>query len=380
MTNRTNPLREPSLRGYRSLLGLFALALLAGCANEDLSSEPTDMESGAILGGSSVPAGVRKEVGLLSPSGCTATLFSSRHFLTAAHCVNYAGSVRGGSLSLETAPNLAVDRIFSLGTNQLGQHDLAVGRLVNTVSSSVAVPATIGTAAPSYFTIITTVGFGCTNRQSQVGIGVKRYLSYYRAGNNDVLCPGDSGGPSFLGQLTSGGDLVLVSSGYQEQHFPGGDDNDFFADPGLHRNEIFALSDGLENNGICYRVHAADKGWLPTACNGSFAGTMGESRTLYAFQIWSNRPGVQVCYSGYFSNIGWQSERCDSDMAGTLGQSDKGLQALKIRLAARPGSETLSYQGHVGGIGTMPSVGENQVIGQPGSGRQLQAFAVTMTP
>ena len=364
----------------KMLLCALGMLTVGACGDPDATS-PTETEdvSSPILGGSPVPAGIRREVGLVSTSSgsCTATMITPRHFLTAAHCINFQGSTRGGSLNLEAAANLPVDRIFSLGTNQLGQHDLAVGQLFNPVSSSVAIPATVGFSAPSYSTTITQVGFGCTNRQSGVGFGTKRFLTFTRGSNNDVVCPGDSGGPGFLGSLTSGGALVLVASGYQTVPF--GDDNDFFADPGLHRSEIFALTDALARDGICYRAHVGGLGWMPAVCNGAVAGTTGQSRDIQAVQIWSNRPGVSVCYNAHLAGTGWQGEVCDSTMAGTTGQN-RSMQAIQVRLASRSRGETLTYQAHVGGLGWMAPVGEGQTAGTTGQSRGLQALTLTMTP
>jgi hypothetical protein len=363
-----------------TLFCALGMLTVGACGDLDPASPPgTEEVSAPILGGSPVPAGVRREVGLVSTAtgSCTATMITPRHFLTAAHCINFQGSTSGGSLSLEAAPNLPVDRIFSLGNNQLGQHDLAVGQLFNPVSSSVAVPANVGTSAPSFSTTITQVGFGCTNRQSGVGFGTKRFLTFTRGSNNDVGCPGDSGGPAFLGSLTGTGDLVLVASGYQTVFL--GDDNDFYADPGLHRTEIFALTNALARDGICYRAHVGGIGWMPAVCNGAVAGTTGQSRDIQAIQIWSNRPGVSVCYNAHLAGIGWQGEVCDSAMAGTTGQS-RSMEAIQVRLRSRSRGETLNYQAHVAGIGWMAPVAEGQTAGTTGQSRGLQALTLTMTP
>jgi len=363
------------------LLLAGAAAIAAGCGQVDDSwaDEPVETTQDAIVNGSPVPAGTRNEVGQVFTSigWCTATLITPSHFLTADHCHNFAGISRGGSLALNGS-SFTVDRLFSLGNRLLGQHDLAVGQIVGSVPTSVATPATIGDAAPGYDTTITQIGFGCNDRMTQAGKGVKRFLTFTRNSNNDVLCRGDSGGPGFLGNLNSNGAMVLVASGVYGEPWPFGNSNDLYADPGMHKTEINALTNALGNTGICYRVHAADVGWMPPVCNGTML--TNRNRTVYGVQIWSARTNVVVCYSAYLSNIGWQGEQCDSNLAGVLGQADKGMQALKIRLASRPGGETLTYQGFVGGVGFTPVVGENQVIGTPGSGRRLEAFSVTMTP
>jgi hypothetical protein len=372
-----------------------ALGLLVGCTGEigGQGDESVETELSAIFNGSPVPAGVRPEVGTLTfpgppfPFSCTATLLTQQYFLTASSCINFEGMRRGGTLSLENAPHLPIDRIFSLGNRLLGQHDLAVGRLVSPISTSIARGAVISNTFSNSNTTITQIGFGCTNFNG-AGYGVKRYLTFTRATNEDVGCFKDFGGPSFFGTLNSGGQIALVYSHWWTNPI-GGNNVDMHADPVLNRNNIYSIVDGLQNSdGICYRAHVSDIGWTPVVCDGALIDTQGLGRTVYAFQIWSNRPGVKVCYQAYLSNVGWQGGTnwvCNSDMAGTLGFADKGMQALRIRLDERPSGLPLSYQGRVGARGSLPTyttnwVGDGVTIGEPGSGRRLEAFAVRFAP
>lgn len=150
-------------------------------------------------------------------AGCTATLIRSNVAVTAAHCVDFAshpdGTGEAGWLYVYGGPGrvdrFAVSGYVSFGS-EVGDDDVALIRLADPVPTLVAAAATLADRDPANGESVTSYGFGCTDRATHAESGIKRRVTYaYSAGR--VLCPGDSGGPGFLGV---DGPLSLVHSGY----------------------------------------------------------------------------------------------------------------------------------------------------------------------
>jgi hypothetical protein len=367
---------------------LGILLLVVGLWNDVHSQEIETITSPLTVGDVPPKKYSHPEVGQLNRS-CTATLISDRHFLTAAHCIHYAPFVRGGTFELETKRgttlSLPVDRIFSQQhrgfgdpdiTAGLGDADIAVGRLVNPVSPSDAVPARISPRQPSHGDQLTAMGYGCTNRDTETGGGVKRFREYIYDGKTKHTCPVDSGGPVFLGGIADPGpiEIVRVHSGWR--NFNG---HDIGADAVRFRSHILALTRAMENGDICYRVHVQDHGWMPAICDGGMAGTTGQSRRMEAIQLWSPRAELSVCYQAHVQDRGWMEEVCDGVIAGTTGKELR-LEALVIRLARNPLGERLRYQAHVEDRRWMEVVGEGVRIGTTGQSRRLEAIRIWLVP
>jgi hypothetical protein len=355
--------------------------LATACAIDDTGEQPieeletSEVES-EIFGGTATMA--RPELGRLNINGstCSATLIDARHFVTAAHCFNYASFKRptNTTFTIERANGdyeYDVERVFSQG-GQLGADDLAVGRLAVAVPSSVAIPASIGVLQPLN-TWLTTMGYGCTDTQAA---GTKRYREYFfTGGSSRTLCPGDSGGSVFSGQLTQNGPIVRIHSG-SVRNPSGLALYDIHADPVRFRNELLTLAGGMETTGVCYRAHVAGVGWQATRCNGAVAGTVGQGRSLEAVQIWSARPGVRVCYQAHVEGVGWMSEVCDGELGGTVRQG-RSLEAVRIRISGSTGTEVV-YKAHVQNIGWQSQVRNNQIAGTTGAGLAMEALTVAL--
>ncbi|GHC46734.1 hypothetical protein [Streptomyces cinnamoneus] len=126
---------------------------------------------------------------------------------------------------------------------------------------------------------------------------------------------------------------------------------------------------------VCYRVHVADLGWLPAVCDGSVAGTTGQSRRMEAIEVAVGNVGG-VCLNAHLADIGWQGTRCGGDyqnvVAGTTGQSRR-MEALHISVA----SGSVTARAHLEGIGWQHAVRGNPVtVGTTGQSRRMEAIQI----
>jgi Clostridial hydrophobic W len=369
------------LVGRLSTAAWLALGLM-GCGGDLPGAEETGVAQLPVRNGT--PTTQRPEVLMMnSPAGCTATLIGARDFLTAAHCIrtgplsgeggftvtNFQN--RGGNLVLDTgtpcpasgcaagffcdinngpggvcAANLAIDRTFPQGVH-LGADDLAVGRLAAAVPGTVPTPAQVASTQPSN-TDLTIMGYGCI--QPSIGdFGVKRFVTYFFSGGTSANhCPGDSGGPTFVGTLAANGPIARIVSGMSL--FTGAD---IGADAVTYRSQILAMAAALEGSNVSYRGQVQGIGFQAAVTNGVTAGIPGQNRRLEALQIWSpvstTANPVTVCYQAQVQNQGWQAQQCDGNVIGTVGQGLR-MEALQITLPRRGPFTRIRYSANVEGV------------------------------
>ncbi|MFJ8386650.1 polysaccharide deacetylase [Streptomyces sp. NPDC094438] len=126
---------------------------------------------------------------------------------------------------------------------------------------------------------------------------------------------------------------------------------------------------------ICYAAHVQDIGWQPAVCDGSVAGTTGQSRRMEALAISTSGVGG-VCANAHLADIGWQGWACGRDgdvvTVGTTGQSRR-MEALGVQV----GSGSVGAQAHVEGYGWLGSVSGNPVyVGTTGQSRRMEAVRI----
>ncbi|MCK6570314.1 S1 family peptidase [Myxococcota bacterium] len=226
-------------------LGVFALAatVIAGCG-EPIGPEPTAEEGAAPAGAetdpffgelepSAAPEMVEKlingvftqerpEVGtsLVNGGMCTATLIRRNVAVTAAHCVDYRTADRPGA-SLGTFTVEALDgaehrfridgyRSYSR-SNEPGSKDVALIRLAEPVPGALARPAALAERFPNAGEQVLWMGYGCGRRGFSDDHSGRKQKIVFDFRQTDNSCPGDSGGPSFLGLS---GPVFRVTSGY----------------------------------------------------------------------------------------------------------------------------------------------------------------------
>lgn len=205
---------------------LIATAPVGGCGSLDDDDDPRLGESTiAIVSGTMTNA--RPEVGQID--GCTATLITPQHFITAASCIAYEANRGAGGRFRIGANTYAIDRMTSFD-GEPGRFDIALGRLAGAVPIHIATPAAIATTPPVDGTWVTAVGYGCIDRNPERGAGSKRSSGFNWGWQTTRLCRGDEGGPLFVGNLAANGPIVGINSGH---HGAPGDERgvDIFADP-----------------------------------------------------------------------------------------------------------------------------------------------------
>ena len=90
----------------------------------------------------------------------------------------------------------------------------------------------------------------------------------------------------------------------------------------------------VETNGVQYRAHVQNRGWLNYVNNGAQAGTVGNGLRMEAIQIGltGNEYSGNIEYRAHIQNKGWDSSwKSSNNICGTVG-SGLRLEAIQIRL------------------------------------------------
>lgn len=149
---------------------------------------------------------------------------------------------------------------------------------------------------------------------------------------------------------------------------------------------------------ISYSAHVSGNGWQGYAKNEQVSGTQGQSKAIEAIRIAGSGElykQYDIWYRAYVEGMGWLDWTSNNNPAGSVGASKK-LEAVELRLVTKgangpgnktggvynpqrltmPDSSTLTYSGHVSGVGWTSVVNQPEVAGTAGQTKSLEAFRI----
>jgi len=128
---------------------------------------------------------------------------------------------------------------------------------------------------------------------------------------------------------------------------------------------------------VSYQVHAKNAGWLGYTCNGSQAGTTGQSRRVEAIQLKTTGlpNGCLLKYQVHAKEKGWLSAR-EGEQAGTTGQSRR-IEAIKAHLGGCK-KYGVKYRVHAKDKGWMNWVQDGEQAGTTGQSRRIEAIEIKL--
>ena len=148
---------------------------------------------------------------------------------------------------------------------------------------------------------------------------------------------------------------------------------------------------------LTYQAYLQDAGWQNWVTKGHMAGTTGESRRLEAIRIKltdSFAKEYDVYYRTYLKDCGWLDWTKNGLVSGTVGQNAalEGIQVLVVK--KKSGSaptvgryhsitsrtmNTISYSGHIQGMGDVAAVEGGQTLGTTGRGKRLEGIRIRLS-
>lgn len=139
-------------------------------------------------------------------------------------------------------------------------------------------------------------------------------------------------------------------------------------------------SDESVGDGIRYKTHVQDIGWLGFSFNGGASGTSGQSKRVEGVKIelYDVLGGVE--YRTHVQDIGWMGWVRDGALSGTTAQS-KRVEAIQIKLTGYAAAAyDVYYSVHVQDVGWMGWAKNGQSAGTSGFGRRVESIKIVLVP
>ena len=143
------------------------------------------------------------------------------------------------------------------------------------------------------------------------------------------------------------------------------------------------------NNGLWYRAHTQNLGWLPAVHDGMTAGTTGSSLRMEAFKI-APPEGLEIDVTVHVQNKGdivykgvktgdnsGEGSSTSDPIMGTTGQSLR-LEGFSIRCAKNTTGKKLMYRAHVQNEGWQEWKSEGEFAGTRGKRRRMEAIQIKL--
>ncbi len=143
--------------------------------------------------------------------------------------------------------------------------------------------------------------------------------------------------------------------------------------------------DAVNDNGITYRAHVADYGWLPAVHDGQVAGTVGKSKRLEAIKI-APPEGLELTVKVHVQDKGWvtysgirkcegsgEGSSAEDPIIGTVGQSLRA-EAIEVTCDKNDTGKKLRYQVHLADHGWTGWVNAGEATGTVGIGCAIEAI------
>lgn len=148
---------------------------------------------------------------------------------------------------------------------------------------------------------------------------------------------------------------------------------------GPERNEQEA-GQPVNNNGLWYRLHAQNVGWLPAVRDGQTAGTTGLALRAEAMKI-TPPEGLELEVTVHCQNLGDKTYKVVRDMSdpvmGTEGKALR-LEGFSIRCTKNTTGKKLQYRAHVQNEGWQEWKSEGEFAGTRGKRRRVEAIQMKL--
>lgn len=138
----------------------------------------------------------------------------------------------------------------------------------------------------------------------------------------------------------------------------------------------------VNNNGLYYRTHVQDLGWLDPVHDGQVSGTTGYGKQVEALKIDTRKlPGVTLNVKAHIQDIGWKLyKNIRHDIViGTVGKN-KRIEAIEIEASGLPAGKKLLYRTHSANVGWTGWIEAGFTTGSVGMKRAIEAIQIKITP